>query len=362
MKILIANPNMSRTMVDLMVAEARQSCRPGTEVEGVAADFGVPYIATRSEMAIAGHALLDSLARHHQGYDAVIVGAFIQSIVAGAKELMPIPVIGLAEASLRAAQILGRRVSILGVGTPGRGANQDIISELRMDRDVVSVRPLPLSGTALATDQARADQVVIELGLAAVAEDNADVLVLGGAAFAGMAKRIAGQLSRPLRDWPGGTHGIVQLAQTQRRHLQPAGRKTHRGSFPGAVGLLQAQGLGAAILHVYRPAGSGSPLNAGPPARDSGDTAATRAPSAASSGALSIPPIVRAVEPSRSALFWVCSTPNSGRHSAGPQTVRFDPLAEVVPGFRKRFSHRRSGAEIARATPEGAAKHVAERA
>lgn len=246
MKILIANPNMSRNMVDLMVAEARESCRPGTDVDGVAADFGVPYIATRSEMAIAGHALLDSLARHHQGYDAVIVGAFIQSIVASAKELMPIPVIGLAEASLRAAQILGRRVAILGVGTPGRGANQDIISELRMDKDVVSVRPLPLSGTELASDQARADKVVIELGLAAVAEDNADVLVLGGAAFAGMAKRIAGQLPVPV---VSPVHFAIGLAELT---VLSGWRKPREGTY-SPPDEKPTKGLGPELSAFFKP-------------------------------------------------------------------------------------------------------------
>jgi Asp/Glu/hydantoin racemase len=234
MKILIANPNMSRTMADLMVAEARESCRPGTEVDGVAADF------------IAGHALLDSLARHHQGYDAVIVGAFIQSMVASAKELMPIPVIGLAEASLRAAQILGRRVSILGVGTPGRGANQDIISELRMDKDVVSVRPLPLSGTELANDQARADKVVIELGLAAVAEDNADVLVLGGAAFAGMAKRIAGQLPVPV---VSPVHYAIGLAELT---VQSGWCKPSEGTY-SPPDEKPTEGLSPALAAFFKP-------------------------------------------------------------------------------------------------------------
>ena len=116
MKILIANPNTSTDMLALMLEEAHRGCRPGTEVAGIAADFGVPYIASHSEMAIAGHALLDSLARHHEGHDAVVVGAFCHAFVAAAKELMPVPVIGLAEAGVRAAQIHGRRICIIGLG------------------------------------------------------------------------------------------------------------------------------------------------------------------------------------------------------------------------------------------------------
>ncbi|MEM9439453.1 MAG: aspartate/glutamate racemase family protein [Pseudomonadota bacterium] len=197
MRILLANPNTSETMTKLMVNEARRHCRQDTEIVGLTADFGVPYIATRSEMAIAGYALLDVLARHHQGYDAIIVGAFCQALVPPAKELMPIPVIGIAEAGLRAAQIFGQRIAILGLGAPDRGANEAIITELGLEPHIASIRRLPLSGTDLAGGQADAEAKVIEEAHKAVEDDVADVLVFGGAAFAGMAERIADRLPAP---------------------------------------------------------------------------------------------------------------------------------------------------------------------
>ena len=75
-------------------------------------------------MAIAGYALLDTVARRHNGYDAVIVGAFCHAFVPATKELMPVPVVGIAEASMRAAQILGRRIAIIGLGAPDRGGER----------------------------------------------------------------------------------------------------------------------------------------------------------------------------------------------------------------------------------------------
>jgi len=197
MKILLANPNTSETMTSLMIDEARRHCRPETEIDGLTADFGVPYIATRSEMAIAGYALLDNLVRHHRGYDAIIVGAFCHALVPPAKELMPVPVIGIAEAGMRAAQIFGQRIGIIGLGTPDRGANEAIIAELGMGPEIASIRRLPLSGTDLAEGQADAEAMVIEQAKMAVDEDHADVLIFGGAAFAGMVERIADRLPVP---------------------------------------------------------------------------------------------------------------------------------------------------------------------
>lgn len=232
MRILIANPNMTGAMTDLMVAEARRTCRPGCEIVGLSADFGVSYIATRSELAIAGHALLDSLARHHKGCDAVVVGAFCHGLVAAAKELMPIPVIGIAEAALRAAQLLGRRIAIIGIGARDRGANEEIISDLGMTADVVAVRRLALSGTELANHQARADDAVVRQGALAVDEDNADVLVLGGAAFSGMAERIAARLPVPVVSPVPYAVGLAELAVISHWRKPSAGTYSAPGAKP----------------------------------------------------------------------------------------------------------------------------------
>lgn len=198
MRILIANPNMTQRMTDLMVTEARRFCRPDTEIDGLSAEFGVSYIATRSEMGIAGYALLDCLAKHHHDFDAVIVGAFCHSFVDSAKELTPKPVIGIAEAGMRAAQFFGKRISLISVGDSNRCANEETVESLHMERDVVSVRLLDLSGTDLANDQESADAEVVRICRQAVTEDNADVLVMGGAAFAEMADRIAKDLPVPV--------------------------------------------------------------------------------------------------------------------------------------------------------------------
>ncbi|MFZ7093060.1 aspartate/glutamate racemase family protein [Primorskyibacter sp. 2E233] len=198
MKLLIANPNMSQTMTALMVAEARATCRHGTEITGVTAGFGVPYIGTRSEMAIAGHALLELLAQQGPGHDAVVIGAFCHGFVAAAKELLSVPVVGLAEAGMRSAQIFGRRVGILGVGDPERGSNEDIIFDLDMRDEIAGIRLLSLPGHTIAEDQAAVEAEALRQGQTLVTEDKADVIVLGGAALAGLAGQIAPHLPVPL--------------------------------------------------------------------------------------------------------------------------------------------------------------------
>lgn len=246
MRILIANPNMSQRMTELMVREAKHRCRPDTEVTGVSAEFGVPYIATRSETVIAGYALLETLARLHAGYDAVVIGAFCPGIVPAAKELLPIPVIGLAEAGMRAAQLLGRRISLVGIGAPGRGMNEEIVSELDMRSNLASIRILELSGTALAGDQQRADAAVVSLCMAAVTEDHADVVVLGGAAFSGMAERIAAEVAVPVVSPVTFAIGFAELA------VLSGWRKPGAGTF-SPPDVKATTGIGAELAAFFAP-------------------------------------------------------------------------------------------------------------
>ncbi|GAB5377471.1 MAG: aspartate/glutamate racemase family protein [Acuticoccus sp.] len=197
MRLLIANPNTSDAMTALMVAEARALCRPATEIVGVTARTGVPYIATRAETALAASALLETLAQTHQSADAVVVGAFCPGLAPPPRELLPLPVVGLAEAGLRSAMHFGRRVGIVGVGTRERGMNEEIVREVGMERDVVAIERLPLTGTEILADPDAADEAAVAAGLRAVA-DGADVLVLGGAAFSGAAARIGPRLPVPV--------------------------------------------------------------------------------------------------------------------------------------------------------------------
>lgn len=244
MKILIANPNTSQRMTDIMVEEAKQFCREDTQVVGLAARFGVPYIATRSEVSIAGYALLELLAAEYKNYDAVVIGAFCHSLVAAAKELLPIPVIGIAEASMRSAMFWGNRVSIIGIGTHERGANEEIVSELNMDASVASINILPLSGTELAADQMRADREVIKLGLSAIDKNYADVLVLGGAAFSGMAQRVREHLPVPVIS---PVPYAITLAETA---VLTGWRKPNRGTF-APPGLKQLDGVSSDLASLF---------------------------------------------------------------------------------------------------------------
>ena len=241
MKLLLINPNITEAMTAAMAEEARRFASPGTEITAVTAAFGTQYIENRAEAAIAGHAVLDALARHMAGHDAAVVAAFGDPGLAAAREFADIPVFGLTESALLTAWTLGRRFSIVCLTPRLRRWYQESAAEHGLAARLVSVRALdlPIPDITQAKDQFR-DRLLEEC-LRAVAEDEAEVIICGGGPLAGLARELAEQIPVPTLD---GVSCAVRLAEAV-AGLHP--RPPTRGSF-ARPRPKPAQGLSAALM------------------------------------------------------------------------------------------------------------------
>lgn len=246
MRLLFANPNTSEAMAEIMVSEARRIAGPDTQIDVCSAAFGSAYISTRGEAAVAGHALLSSIAEHWDDHDAVIVGAFIvPAVTAAAKEICPVPLIATGEAGLAAASLVGQAMSVLSIGAPSRRMTEETIAATGLAGRVVSIRDLGLTGTELTEDQARADATAIALAQAAVTEDRADTIVLGAGSMEGMARRIQPHLPVPVISPVG---AAVCMAEMICRLGLP---KPGAGSYARPSGIDMA-GLTPALTRLFR--------------------------------------------------------------------------------------------------------------
>lgn len=211
MKLLIVNPNISQSVTDLIEAEARRAASPGTALTMRTAPFGVAYIETRAEAAVGAFATLNELAEHHEGHDAAIVAAFGDPGLAAAREMLPIPVVGLTEAALMSAAMLGGRFSIVAISRRIRAWYQETVEMHGLAGRLASIRCLEESlrdiGT-VQTDKGEQLQALCEL---AVNEDGADVIIIAGAPLAGLARSIADRIPVPVVD---GVSSAVRHAES----------------------------------------------------------------------------------------------------------------------------------------------------
>jgi allantoin racemase len=225
MKLLLINPNITEAMTASLVTEARLFASPGTEITAVTASFGTQYVENRVEAAIAGHAVLDALAEHMDGHDAAIVSAFGDPGLAAAREFADIPIFGIEESALLIAWTLGRRIAIVCLTRRLGRWYQECAEEHGLAGRLVRVRALdvPIPDITQAKDQLRA-RLLEECSLA-IEEDEAEVIIFGGAPIAGLAREEASRIPVPTLD---GVSCAVRLAEAV-TGLHP--RPPSRGSF-----------------------------------------------------------------------------------------------------------------------------------
>ena len=225
MRLLLINPNISDSVSELIRAEALRSASPGTEIEVLKAPFGVAYIETRFEALIGAYAAAELAAEHHARFDAVIVAAFGDPGLAGLREVLPCPVIGLTEAALASACLLGQRFSIVAISQRIRAWYRETVEHNGFVGRLASIRGLDEAPANIGNVQSSQGERLVQLAERCVDEDGADVIVLAGAPLAGLARTLRGRLPVPSVD---GVSSAVRHAESLVA-LQPG--SATRGSF-----------------------------------------------------------------------------------------------------------------------------------
>jgi allantoin racemase len=200
MKLLFINPNTSAHLTDMGARIARSVARPDTEIVPATGRFGARYITTRAAAAIAGHAALDCYAREGQGADAVLIACFGDPGLFALRELASVPVIGMAEASCHMAATLGRKFSIVTGGLAWGPMLEEFVAAIGLSTNLASVRTVTATGADIAADPEKALAGLTQTCKAAVNEDGAEAIILGGLGLAGIASRIAADVPVPLID------------------------------------------------------------------------------------------------------------------------------------------------------------------
>jgi allantoin racemase len=203
LRILLLNPNSSPDFTRIIAAEARRVGSPGTEFVEVTSPFGPRYIGSRATVAIASHAAIDGLVgvlAKDKRFDAAILAGFGAQGVPAMREIAPFPVVDMLTASTSAAILLGNRFSVLTGGDRWVPMLKEQLAALGLGDRVASVRAIPLTGAEITKDPERALALLADLSETCVREDGAECVILGGAAVAGLHRRIADRVSVPLLD------------------------------------------------------------------------------------------------------------------------------------------------------------------
>lgn len=246
MKILLINPNTTQGLTDLLDASARSVLPEGVTLDSVTAGTGVPYISTRSEAVVGGLSVLEILAERHWDYDAAIIAAFGDPGLGAARELYDIPVVGLAEAGMLTACMLGGRFSIVTFAQALGPWYRECVDWHGLSGRCAGVSMLDGAFKSISDVQEEKADLLVDLANRAIEEDQSDVIVLAGAPLSGLAPKVRDRIPVPVVDC---AQAAIRQAATLAA-LGPVGAR--RGSFarPAAkdsIGLSPA--LAARIAH-----------------------------------------------------------------------------------------------------------------
>ncbi|RDJ27763.1 Asp/Glu/hydantoin racemase [Bosea caraganae] len=246
MRILLLNPNTTEAITQRLLAAAEAVAALGTEIVPVTAPRGVPYISGRAEAQIGGAIALEMLAEHHDKVDAAVIAAFGDPGLMAARELFDIPVVGMAEAAMLTACMLGRRFAIVTFARALGPWYQECVEMHGLTGRCAGIRMLDEGFSDIAEVQEEKEAVIVQLAQRAVVEDEADVVILAGAPLAGLAAKVAQRIPVPVVDQMGAALKQAEALVSLKPRKASAG--TFRRPAPkGTLGLASA--LAARIEH-----------------------------------------------------------------------------------------------------------------
>jgi Asp/Glu/hydantoin racemase len=209
MKLLLINPNTTEAITHRLV-EAAAAFAPGVEFSGTTGRFGASYIASRQSFCVAGHAAIDAWSHSERDEDGVVVACFGDPGLDALREVCDVPVIGMAEAAMHAAMMMGGRFSIVTGGRAWVAMLQEYAAARHLDGALASVRTVEPDAGALAAQPERAIELLRSAAKDCVECDGASSVILAGAGLVGFAPSVGTALEVPIID---GLQAAVRMAQ-----------------------------------------------------------------------------------------------------------------------------------------------------
>lgn len=226
-------------MTHIMANVAHSIASDNVEIVPVTAPKGFPYISSRAEAQIAGAFALETIAEHEHDVDAVIIAAFGDPGLKAAREQFNLPIVGMAQASIMTAALLGEQFSIVTFTPLMSRWYVDSVEDSGLSGKFLGVRTPDANKLDAFAEQSTMETELLRLVNQSVSEDRADVVILGGAPLAGMASKMQSQVNALLLD-PISSAVVLAESLVKVSDKSAFGNRHSRPAFKESTGLSQA--------------------------------------------------------------------------------------------------------------------------
>ena len=237
MHIRVINPNTTASMTALIEVSARAVAGPGTTVDAVTSAMGPASIESHYDEALAVPGLLAEIsAGERAGVDGYVIACFGDPGLDAARELAAGPVVGIAEAAMHAATMIGRGFSVVTTLDRTRGRALDLAQRYAPAGACKGVHACDIPVLDLEGDPTVLKRVVA-LARTALDHDDSDVIVLGCAGMADLCAAATAELGVPVIDGVAAATVLVESLITL--GLRTSNRGEYAAPLPKAYrGLL----------------------------------------------------------------------------------------------------------------------------
>lgn len=195
MKILIINPNSSPEMTGKIKETALHFAAGSYEVDCLLTPNAPDYIETYEDQLKAAPGMIRLVRENEETCDAFVVACHCDPNLDAIKEITKKLVVGIGEASMKIATMLGHRFSVV-TDTIHSIPNKEALARKYHLQDVLASARAPERGSGGLSFEEK----IFQAAETAVKEDDAEVLVLGCAGMTGLDKRLEEQLGVPVLD------------------------------------------------------------------------------------------------------------------------------------------------------------------
>jgi len=163
-----------------------------------AIESGPASIETYYDEAFAVAAMMPIVARGAKTCDAMVVDCMADPGVRAARELVDVPVVGAAEASMALATQLGQRLGIISILENGAAQTELQVRAMGVDSRVVAIVGIDVPVLALGQDPGLTAAHLSVAARECVEDCGADVIVLGCTGMYMFAERLRADLDVPV--------------------------------------------------------------------------------------------------------------------------------------------------------------------
>lgn len=196
--ILLINPNSSPATSDMMHAIARKAATGRAAVAVATATRNPPMIVNGPQLEAAADQVIEIGSGHDKACVGIVVSAFGDPGLAGLRQRVDVPVVGICEASMIEASRNGRRFGVATTTPDLAEAIAGRARDLGLSHLYTGIRCTPGDPIAVAGDEKLLGQALAQAVRDCIDLDGAEAVIIGGGPLGQAAEQLQPLFETPI--------------------------------------------------------------------------------------------------------------------------------------------------------------------